>query len=71
MQQLLGDIPAAEPPVSLDRIVACTPKPDTFKAVAMNNDPPAILVAYKPTVLVDVEGDPVYVPVKNTGWSTS
>jgi hypothetical protein len=32
----------------------------------MNNDPPGILVAEKPTVLVDVEGDPVFVPVKNT-----
>src|SRR5205807_2043533 len=66
MQQLLGKFLPAELTVSLDRIAACTPKPDTFKAVAMNNDPPGILVAYKPTVLVDVEGDPVFVPVKNT-----
>jgi hypothetical protein len=66
MQQLLGKFLPQEVTVSLDRIAACTPKPDTFKTVTMNNDPPVILVAYKPTVLVDVDGDPVYVPVKNT-----
>ncbi len=66
MQQLLGTFVPPVLPVSLERIAACTPKPDTFKAVALKNDPPPIFVAYKPTILVDVEGDPVYVPVKNT-----
>ena len=67
MQQSIATFLPPVLSVSLDRIVACTPKPDTFNAVPMNNDPPVILVAYKPTILVDVEGDPVYVPVKNTG----
>ena len=66
MQRLVGTFLPPSLIVSLERIAACTPKPDTFKAVAVNNDPPVILVAYKPTVLIDVEGDPVYVPVKNT-----
>jgi hypothetical protein len=66
MQQLLVTFVPPALPVSLERIAACTPKPDKFRAVAVKNDPPLIFVAYRPTILVDVEGEPVYVPVKNT-----
>jgi hypothetical protein len=66
MQELLGTFAPPVLLVSLERIAACTPKPDTFKAVAVKNDPPPVFVAYTPTILVDVEGDPVYVPIKNT-----
>jgi hypothetical protein len=66
MQQLLATFVPLNLVVSLERIAACTPKPDTFKAVAVKNDPPPIFVAYKPAILLDVEGEPVYVPVKNT-----
>ncbi|HYZ87261.1 MAG TPA: hypothetical protein VE621_22795 [Bryobacteraceae bacterium] len=66
MQQLLATFAPPSLAVSLERIAACTPKRDTFRAVAVKNDPPPIFVAYKPTILVDVEGDPVYVPIRNT-----
>lgn len=66
MQELLATFAPPVLLVSLERMAACTPKPDTFKAVAVKNDPPPIFVAYKPTILVDVEGDPIYVPIRNT-----
>ena len=62
--------------ISLDRVVACTPKKDPAKAVAVKNDPPVIFATYNPAILLDVAGDPVLVPfqktdleyVLNTSW---
>ena len=52
--------------VSLERIVACTPKSDSAPTVQLKNDPPRIFVSYKPAVLLDVDGDPVNVPIRGT-----
>lgn len=50
-----GDIP-----ISLDRLVAVTNKPQQApKGVAVRNDPPAIFVSYQPTVLLQTDGKPV------------
>jgi hypothetical protein len=52
--------------ISLERIVACTPKKATAPAVQLKNDPPKVFVSYKPAVLLDLAGQPVLVPVKET-----
>jgi hypothetical protein len=52
--------------VSLDRIVACTPKKESAPAVQLKNDPPRIFVSYKPAILLDVDNDPVWVPIRDT-----
>jgi len=50
-----GDIP-----ISLDRLVAVTEKPQAApNAVAVRNDPPAIFVSYQPSVLLQTDGKPV------------
>ena len=51
---------------SLERVVACTPKNEKIRPVALKNDPPVIFVAYKPSMLIDTDGDPVFVPVPKT-----
>jgi hypothetical protein len=51
---------------SLERIVACTPKKDSVPAVQLKSDPPQIFVSYKPAVLLDVDGEPVSVPIRDT-----
>ncbi|HTP36564.1 MAG TPA: hypothetical protein VMJ75_30520 [Candidatus Acidoferrales bacterium] len=52
--------------ISLERIIACTPKKDSAPTVQLKNDPPVIFVSYKPAVLLDIDGDPVSVPIQNT-----
>jgi hypothetical protein len=52
--------------VSLERIVASTPKKDSAPTVPLKNDPPRIFVSYKPAILLDVDGDPVNVPIRGT-----
>jgi hypothetical protein len=50
-----GDIP-----ISLDRLVAITSKPQTApQGVAVRNDPPAIFVSHQPAVLLQTDGKPV------------
>jgi hypothetical protein len=44
---------------SLDRIVACMPKPQSVKTVPLKNDPPFIFVSYSPAILLGVDGEPV------------
>ncbi len=45
--------------MSLEQIVACTPKTDNVPAVSVNNDPPVFFVSKKPTILIQTEGEPV------------
>ena len=52
--------------VSLQRIVACTPKKASAPPVAVDNTPPAIFVSQSPAVLLFVEGQPSLAPVQNT-----
>ena len=44
--------------ISMERIVACTPKPQTTNSVNVNNDPPTIFVSNTPAILLQLEGQP-------------
>jgi hypothetical protein len=66
MDQLMRTFVPQTYTVSLERIVACTPKKDSGPTVQLKNDPPRIFVSYKPAVLLDVDGAPVNVPIPNT-----
>jgi hypothetical protein len=44
--------------VSMERIVACTPKPQTMHAISVQNDPPIIFVSTVPAIILQLEGQP-------------
>ena len=52
--------------ISLHRLIASFPKKETPAAVQLNNDPPKIFVAYRPSILLSVDGEPVLADVSNT-----
>jgi hypothetical protein len=53
--------------ISMQRLVACVPKPATAPPGAqLNNDPPQIFVGYQPSILLSVEGQPVLADIPNT-----
>jgi hypothetical protein len=52
--------------ISLEQIVACTPKKDPKKTIQVNNTPPIILYSFKPTILLQLEGEIVKSPVTST-----
>ncbi|MES2220707.1 MAG: hypothetical protein V4587_07045 [Acidobacteriota bacterium] len=62
--------------VSLERIVAYMPKPQSLQPVATKNEPPQIFVSYTPAILLGVDGEPVLADfpkttvkfVVNTQW---
>lgn len=66
MDQLLRSFVPSNTTLSLDRIVACTPKPQSVKTVELKNDPPFIFVSYSPAILLSVDGKPVLAEVKGT-----
>lgn len=45
--------------VSMERVVACTPKPQSITTVSVQNDPPIIFVSNKPAIILQLEGDAV------------
>ena len=53
-------------PISLHRLVACVPKNDSPKGVQLDNAPPTIFVAYRPSILLSVDGAPVLSEVPST-----
>lgn len=60
--------------IALDRLEAALGVSDQLKTggpVSVKNDPPLIVFANKPSILVYIDGDPRYVPVKETGGSLS
>jgi uncharacterized membrane protein YgcG len=52
--------------ISLERVVAYTPKPQSVKTVPLNNDPPFIFVSNTPAILLGVDGDPVLSELPHT-----
>jgi hypothetical protein len=44
--------------VSMERIVACTPKPQTANTVSVQNNPPIIFVSTTPAIMLQLEGEP-------------
>ncbi|MGZ5135002.1 MAG: hypothetical protein ACXWCG_07625, partial [Flavitalea sp.] len=45
--------------MSIEQVVACTPKKDSAKTVNVINNPPVIFSSKKPTILLALEGSPV------------
>ncbi len=54
--------------ISLERVVAYLPKPQSVQTVNLKNDPPSIFVNYSPAVLLAVDGEPVLVAIE--GYKT-
>src|SRR5205809_7799254 len=52
--------------VSLHSLIASTPKKEAPAGAQLNNDPPKIFVAYRPSILLSVNGEPVLSDVPNT-----
>src|ERR1041385_8958273 len=52
--------------ISLFHLIASTPKKEAPAGVQLNNDPPKIFVGYRPSILLNVNGDPVLSTVPNT-----
>jgi hypothetical protein len=66
MDQLVKTFLPQAVSVSLHRLVACVPKKESVPGVQLNNDPPVIFVNYKPSILLDVDGQPVRAPIQKT-----
>ncbi len=61
-------LPSATMRISLDRLQGfLAVEKLTAQTVAVKNDPPQIIVSYRPAVLVPVSGAPVYRLIPNTG----
>jgi hypothetical protein len=78
MGQLVGALAPPTVWISMQRLVACIPKPATAPAgVQLNNDPPQIIVSYRPSILLGLEGQPVLADIPkrklqyvvNTEWA--
>ena len=52
--------------ISLERVVAYIPKPQSVQALNVKNDPPFIFVNYSPAILLAVDGEPVIAAIPNT-----
>jgi hypothetical protein len=53
--------------ISMQRLVACVPKPSAPPAgVQLNNTPPQIIVSYQPAILLGVEGQPLFADIPDT-----
>jgi len=52
--------------ISLDRLVASVEKPADAPTVNVRNDPPRIFVSNRPSILVHVDGNPVFGKIKDT-----
>jgi len=52
--------------ISLERVVAYLPKPESVHPVNLKNDAPFIFVNYSPAVLLAVDGEPELAPIKDT-----
>ena len=66
MEQLFKPFVPEVVNISLERVVAYLPKPQSVQAVNVKNDPPFIFVNYSPAVLLAVDGEPVLAAIKDT-----
>jgi hypothetical protein len=57
--------------ISLDRVVAYLPKPQTVQPVELNNAPPLIFVSYSPAILVGIDGQPVFADLPHTDLNSA
>jgi len=66
MEQLFKNFVPEVLNISLERVVAYIPKPQSIQAVNLKNDAPFIFVNYSPAVLLAVDGKPVLAAIKDT-----
>ena len=52
--------------ISLDRLVAYMPQPQSVKTVPVKNDPPYIFVSHAPAILLGIDGEPVLAEIPKT-----
>lgn len=52
--------------ISLHRVIASLPMQQAPASVQLNNEPPKIFVGYRPSILLNVDGEPVLSEVPNT-----
>jgi hypothetical protein len=52
--------------ISLERVIAYLPKPETVSTVNLKNDPPFMFVSYSPAILLAVDGEPVLAAIPDT-----
>ncbi len=52
--------------ISLERVVAYIPKPESVQEVNLKNDPPFIFVNYSPAILLAVDGEPDFAAIPKT-----
>jgi hypothetical protein len=76
MAQLFKSFVPSTVNISLHRLIASVPMQQAPGGVQLNNEPPKIFVAYRPSILLNVDGEPVLSDVAktnlkfvvNTGW---
>jgi hypothetical protein len=67
MKQLLLSFIPPVVNISLERLIAYVPKPQTsVNTVELRNDPPFIFASYKPAILLHVDGEPTLAPIPET-----
>ena len=66
MDQLMRSFVPSSLTISLHRLVAVVKKGEAVPAAPLRNDPPAIVVSYKPAILLSVDGEPVLADVPKT-----
>ena len=52
--------------ISMFRLIASVPENKPPSEVPLKNDPPQIFVSYRPAILLEVDGQPVRIPIENT-----
>src|SRR5438094_8632511 len=66
MEQLFKTFVPQTFSMSLHSLIASTPKKEAPAGVQLNNDPPKIFVGYRPSILLNVNGEPVLSVVPHT-----
>jgi hypothetical protein len=66
MDQLFRTLVPPTVAISLRRLTACVPKPESVPSAPLRNDPPPVFVSYRPAILLFVDGQPQLAPVKDT-----
>jgi hypothetical protein len=66
MDQLLRTFVPPFVNISLERVVASVPKPQSVSTVNLKNDPPYIFVSYSPAILLGLDGEPALAEVRDT-----
>ena len=67
MDQLVRSYVPPAVSISLAQLAASVQKKEAPTGVQLKNDPPLIFVSYSPAILLDVDGPPMLVKIKNTG----